>query len=51
MLACLFLTLFTIWSTFIPAYFELSLLVAMLGGLLNIAWYILTARKLFQLGR
>ena len=49
-LAGLFLTIFTIWSTFIPVLFELSLLVAMIGGLLSIVWYILIARRLLQLG-
>ena len=44
-----FLTIFTIWSTFIPVLFEASLLLAMLGGLSSIAWYILTARTLFRL--
>lgn len=46
----LFLTIFTIWSTFIPLLFDMAMLLAMLGGLLSIAWYILTARRLFQLG-
>jgi hypothetical protein len=44
-----FLTIFTIWSTFIPVLFEASMLLAMLGGLSSIAWYILTARTLFRL--
>ncbi|HSB02399.1 MAG TPA: DUF4386 family protein [Anaerolineales bacterium] len=46
-----FLTIFTIWSTFIPLYFELAMIVAMIGGLASIVWYILTARKLLQLGQ
>lgn len=45
------LTLFTIWSTFIPILFEFSMLLAMTGGLSSIAWYILTARTLFGLSR
>jgi Domain of unknown function (DUF4386) len=45
------LTVFTIWTTFIPVLFEVAMLLAMIGGLLSIAWYILTARRLFQLGR
>lgn len=49
-LGCSCLTIFTIWSTFIPVFFEASMLVAILGGLLNMVWYILTARKLLQLG-
>jgi hypothetical protein len=45
----LFLTIFTVWSTFIPVLFEAAMILAMLGGLSSIAWYILTARRLFQL--
>jgi hypothetical protein len=48
-LGSLFLSVFTIWSTFIPVFFELAMLLALIGGLLSIAWYILTARRLFQL--
>jgi len=47
----LFLTVFTIWSTFIPVYFEAAMIVAMIGGLASIVWYVLTARRLFQLGK
>jgi hypothetical protein len=49
LLASVLLTVFTVWSTFIPGSFETSMLVAMLGGLASIAWYILTARGLFRL--
>ncbi len=45
----LFLTIFTVWSTFVPVLFEISMLLALLGGLSSIVWYILTARTLFQL--
>ena len=45
------LAVFTIWTTFIPVLFEAAMLVAMIGGLVSIAWYILTARGLFQIGR
>jgi hypothetical protein len=45
----LFLIIFTVWSTFIPVLFEVSMLLAMLGGLSSIVWYILTARTLFRL--
>ena len=48
-LGSLFLTIFTIWTTFIPRFFEISMILALIGGLLSIAWNILTARKLFQL--
>ncbi|HET9587846.1 MAG TPA: DUF4386 family protein [Anaerolineales bacterium] len=46
-----FLTIFTVWATFIPLLFEISMLLAMIGGLLSIVWYILTARTLFHLSR
>lgn len=48
-LGSLFLTIFTIWTTFIPEFFEIAMFFALIGGLLSIAWNILTARKLFQL--
>ncbi len=47
----LFLTVFTIWSTFIPVFFEAAMILAMIGGLASIAWYVLTARRLFQLSK
>jgi hypothetical protein len=43
------LTLFTVWATFIPSGYALSMVLAMIGGLSSIVWYVLTARKLFQL--
>jgi hypothetical protein len=46
----LLMTIFTIWSTFISVLFEAAMILAILGGLCYIAWYILTAHKLFQLG-
>jgi len=47
----LLLGIFTIWSTFLPGDFAASMLIAMLGGLASIAWYVLTSRRLFQLAR
>lgn len=44
------LTIFTIWTTFISQFFEIAMIFALIGGLLSIAWNILSARKLFQLG-
>jgi hypothetical protein len=35
--------------TFLPGSAQTGILVAMLGGLASIAWYILTARRLLQL--
>lgn len=50
-LAGLCLTIFTLWSTFIPVFFDGAMLLAMIGGLLSIAWYVLAARTLFQLSK
>jgi hypothetical protein len=49
LLGAFFLTIFTIWTTFIPRFFEVVMVFALIGGLLSLAWNILTARKLFQL--
>jgi hypothetical protein len=49
-LGSLLLTIFTIWTTFIPRFFEIAMILALIGGLLSIAWNVLTARKLSQLG-
>lgn len=46
-----FLTVFTVWATFTPLWFEVSMLPAMIGGLLSIVWYVLTAQTLFHLSR
>lgn len=42
------LLIFTIWATFIPVGFGVSMVLAMVGGISSIVWYILTSRKLFQ---
>jgi hypothetical protein len=42
---------FTVWVTFVPAAFRRAMVLAMGGGILSMAWHILTARRLFQLGR
>lgn len=42
---------FTAWVTFVTAEYRRAMVLAMGGGLLSIAWQILTARRLFQLGR
>lgn len=41
---------FEILSSFVPSLHDVALIVAMGGGLANMAWYILIARRLFQLG-
>jgi hypothetical protein len=42
---------FEILSSFVPSLRSVALIVAMGGGLANMAWYILMARRLFQLGQ
>lgn len=46
-----FLLIFEIFSSFVPSSHNAILLLAMIGGLSNITWYILVAIRLFQLGR
>jgi hypothetical protein len=41
---------FEVVSDFIPALFAMSLLIAMAGGLLSLAWYVLVGRDLLRLG-
>lgn len=50
MVGFLFLTVFTIWLTFIPVYFDVAMIIAMVGGLSGMAWYVLVARGLLRLG-
>ena len=45
------LLIFEICSSFVPALSDMVLIFAMSGGVLSMAWYILIARRLFQLGR
>jgi hypothetical protein len=45
------LTLFTIWSTFIPSFYDVAMLIAMVGGLLSLAWYFLIALRFFRLAQ
>jgi hypothetical protein len=47
--ACL--VVFTLGATFAPASFNLVMGFALVGGLLCLAWLVLLARRLFQLGR
>lgn len=44
------LFLFTIWSTFIPVFYNVAMMIAIVGGLFSLVWYILVSRRLFQLG-
>lgn len=46
------LSIFTIWATFIPRFFDIAMYgAAMPGGLLALAWFGLAARELFGLAR
>jgi hypothetical protein len=42
---------FTLCATFVPAWFSVAMMGALVGGLLSLAWLILMARRLFQLAR
>mgnify|MGYP005845327555 CR=1 FL=1 len=44
-----FLTIFTVWVTFIPAMFDVAMIIAMVGGLSSMVWYILIGRRFLQL--
>ncbi len=46
-----FLLVFEVFSSFVPSTHNAILILAMIGGLANLAWYILIAFRLFQLGR
>jgi hypothetical protein len=46
-----FLLIFTICATFVPASFDVVMIIAMAGGLLIMAYYIGVSRRLFQLGQ
>lgn len=46
-----FLMIFEICSSFAPSTHNAILIVAMIGGLSNIAWYILIVVRFFQLSR
>jgi hypothetical protein len=45
------LLMFTTWATFVRTAYDAAMLFAILGGLVALAWYVLAARRLFQLGR
>lgn len=45
------LSVYTVWATFIPEAQSLAMMIAMIGGALSTAWYILTARRFYQLGK
>ncbi len=45
------LTVFTVCLTFFPALFNTVMVIAVVGGLSNMVWYALTARRLIKLCR
>jgi hypothetical protein len=49
MVAFAFLLVFEILSDFVPVLFEIAMIFAMIGGIASIIWYIVVARRLFQL--
>jgi hypothetical protein len=52
MIGFTFLSVFTIWATFIPVLYDVAFYgFGMLGGLLVLAWFVLVALDLFKLGR
>lgn len=46
-----FLVVFDLVSSFVPSLYDSILILAMIGGILNITWYFLVSRRLFQLGK
>ena len=51
MLAFVCMLVFEISSSFVPSLFVAAMLFVMVGGLSSLVWYVLVARRLFQLGR
>lgn len=49
-LGFLLLLIYTFWATFIPLSYNTAIIFGGIGGILTTLWYILVARKLFQLG-
>jgi hypothetical protein len=45
------LLLFTVWATFVPASFDIAMVIALPGRLFAMAWNVLVARRLFQLAQ
>ena len=46
-----FLFVYEILASFVPSSHDAALILAMIGGISNVVWYVLVAVKLFQLGR
>jgi hypothetical protein len=45
------LFIFTAWATFFPVFYDLAVILGMVGGLFSMAWFILVGSRLFQLGQ
>jgi uncharacterized membrane protein len=45
------LLVFEYFSAFVSGLSDATMMLAMFGGLFSMAWYILLARRLFQLGQ
>ncbi len=39
----------TSWATFVPVYYDATVLIAMIGGLCCMVWFFLVARRLWRL--
>jgi hypothetical protein len=51
MIGFTFLSIFTIWATFVPVLYNVAFYVfGMIGGLLALAWFVLVAFKFLKLG-
>lgn len=46
-----FLLIFEVLASFVPSSHSAAMILAMIGGLANIAWYLLVALSLFRLGK
>jgi hypothetical protein len=52
MIGFTFLSVFTIWATFIPVLYDVAFyFFGMIGGLFALAWFALVALQCFKLGR
>jgi hypothetical protein len=45
-----FLLIFDACSAFVPALFQAAMIFVMIGGISSLVWYVLIARRFFQLG-
>jgi len=50
-LGFLLLSIYIIWATFVPVFYDMAMIFGIVGGILSTLWYILVARRLFQLGK